>query len=505
MSERREDYFFWRLAHYFSNEAEYRLLRVNENQTELWFENKRKKNARLIRLVRFDLNWANKIKRDIQILSVQSEKLRKHFFAKKLTVLNLYISPFFPVDDYEYLLENKEANTDKINIETIIMSRDNSKEAIDSVSELLEETLDFHINAVYDETEINVLKQTVFKKASQELQEERQLFEYSKPFFAYAFMAIQIIVFILLEVNGGSTNTETLVKFGAKYNPLILEGEWWRFITPVFLHIGILHLAMNTLALYYLGTAVEKMFGHIRFIWIYVFSGFTGTLASFVFTGNLSAGASGAIFGCFGALLYLGVVHPKVFFRTMGMNVLVLIGINLVFGFSIPGIDNAGHIGGLVGGFLATGVVHFPRKHRLFQQAGFLLLTAAIVSTMIYFGYHDDRPEVVNSLASNQMEKGEMEEAYELLSDYVGEGKGNAVSYFQLSLLEIYQEQYGEAQRHLQQAIKLNPDFHEAHFNLALLYSEAGELDQAKEHVQKAQSLYENEKYEKLLNEIEKY
>lgn len=262
---------------------------------------------------------------------------------------------------------------------------------------------------------------------------------------------------------------------------------------------------MNTLALYYLGTAVEKMFGHIRFIWIYVFSGFTGTLASFVFTGNLSAGASGAIFGCFGALLYLGVVHPKVFFRTMGMNVLVLIGINLVFGFSIPGIDNAGHIGGLVGGFLATGVVHFPRKHRLFQQAGFLLLTAAIVSTMIYFGYHDDRPEVVNSLASNQMEKGEMEEAYELLSDYVGEGKGNAVSYFQLSLLEIYQEQYGEAQRHLQQAIKLNPDFHEAHFNLALLYSEAGELDQAKEHVQKAQSLYENEKYEKLLNEIEKY
>ncbi len=503
MSGRREDYLFWRLAHFLSNEGGYRLIRANENQTELWFENKKNKNARLIRLVRFDLDWANKIKRDIQILSVQSEKIRKHLFVKKLTVLNLYISTYLPVDDYEYLIENNELSNEKVTIETVVMANENTYEALKAVGQILDNQLDFQIDSDYDESEIASLKTSIHKKASQQLKEERQLFEYSKPFFAYAFMAIQVIVFLLLEVNGGSTNTETLIKFGAKYNPLILEGEWWRFITPVFLHIGILHLVMNTLALYYLGIAVEKMFGRTRFLWIYLFSGFTGTLASFVFTGNLSAGASGAIFGCFGALLYLGVVYPQVFFRTMGMNVIVLIGINLVFGFSVSGIDNAGHIGGLLGGFLATGIVHFPKKRRSLQQAGFVIITAAVVSTMLYFGYHSDRPEVVNNLAEKQMKKGEMEEAYRLLSDYVATDKGNEITYFHLSLLEIYREQYAAAKEHLQQAIRLNPDFHEAQFNLAFLYYEAEDLEQAKKHVQKALSLYEDEKYEALLKKLE--
>lgn len=504
MSGRHEDYLFWRLAHFFTNEGGYRLIRTNEYQTELWLENKRNKNARLIRLVRFDLDWANKIKRDIQILSAQSEKIRKHLYINKLTVLNVYVSSYLPVDDYEYLLESNEISNSKSKLETVIIAKENKDEALGKVGEITKNQLDFQLDSDYDESEITSLKTKIHKKISQQLQEERQLFEFSKPFFAYAFMAIQIIVFFFLEMNGGSTNTETLIKFGAKYNPLILDGEWWRFITPIFLHIGILHLVMNTLALYYLGIAVEKMFGRTRFLWIYLFSGFTGTLASFVFTGNLSAGASGAIFGCFGALLYLGVVYPQVFFRTMGINVIMLIAINLVFGFSVPGIDNAGHIGGLIGGFFATGIVHFPRKRRSAQQVGFCLITIAIVAMMLYFGFHSDRPEVVNSLAEKQMEKGEMKEAHRLLNDYVKGGKGNEITYFNLSLLEIYQERYAEAKEHLQRAIKLNPKFHQAHFNLALLYEEAGDLELAKKHAQQAQALYEDGKYKEYLKKLEK-
>nr|WP_267917672.1 rhomboid family intramembrane serine protease [Lederbergia citrisecunda] len=191
-----------------------------------------------------------------------------------------------------------------------------------------------------------------------------------------------------MEASGGTTNTETLIKYGAKYNPLILNGEWWRFVTPMFIHIGFIHLAMNTLALYYLGTAVEKMFGHSRFVFIYLFSGFMGTLASFVFSPSLSAGASGAIFGCFGALLYLGFSYPQIFFRTMGMDVITVIIINLIFGFTTTGIDNAGHIGGLIGGFLATGSVHFPRKQKHKNQLVFLLSAIMIVGGLFYTGYH---------------------------------------------------------------------------------------------------------------------
>lgn len=117
-------------------------------------------------------------------------------------------------------------------------------------------------------------------------------------------------------------------------------------MTPIVLHIGLLHLLMNTLALFYLGSAVERVYGNIRFLFIYLAAGFGGTLASFIFSPTLSAGASGAIFGCFGALLYFGLIYPSLFFRTMGFNILVVLGINLAFGFTIPGIDNAGHIGG---------------------------------------------------------------------------------------------------------------------------------------------------------------
>ena len=99
-----------------------------------------------------------------------------------------------------------------------------------------------------------------------------------------------------------------------------------------------------------------------------------GSFASLLFSPNISAGASGAIFGLFGALLYFGVTYPKLFFRTMGTNIFFVIGINLVFGFSFSGIDNAGHIGGLIGGFIGAAIAHFPRKKKPFVQASGIVI-----------------------------------------------------------------------------------------------------------------------------------
>ncbi|MDP4170713.1 MAG: rhomboid family intramembrane serine protease, partial [Bacillota bacterium] len=165
--------------------------------------------------------------------------------------------------------------------------------------------------------------------------------------------------------------------------------EWWRFITPIFLHIGFMHLAMNSLALYYLGTTVERIYGNARFIMIYLFAGISGSIASFIFSIYLSAGASGAIFGCFGALLYFGTNYPKLFFRTMGKNVLAILLINLVFDFTASGIDNAAHLGGLAGGFLATGIVHFPKRKKPLLQILFLIFSVAIISASLYYGFHN--------------------------------------------------------------------------------------------------------------------
>ncbi|WP_349305646.1 rhomboid family intramembrane serine protease [Bacillus sp. FJAT-49711] len=383
----REHFLFWRLAYYLMDECGYRLMNVNEAQTGMWLENRKNKKATFVRMIRADLAWANPVIRDQENAAKQAEELRKQLLYRSLNVLNIYVTPNIPFDADHIL---SETGAGKTNVSTIILAEENYNTSIIKIGEALNTHIDFTVKEEYEDGEVFILRQGVLKKAAViNGEEERSLFEFTKPRFTYFFMVFQLLIFLIMEANGGTTNSETLIKYGAKFNPLILNGEWWRFITPIFIHIGVLHIAMNTLALYYLGTAVEKMFGHLRFIWIYLFSGFIGTVASFVFSPSISAGASGAIFGCFGALLYLGFAYPQVFFRTIGMNVIFVIIINLIFGFTISGIDNAGHIGGLIGGFMATGAVHFPKKRNKMTQALFLLAAIIIASGLLYYGFHN--------------------------------------------------------------------------------------------------------------------
>jgi len=233
-------------------------------------------------------------------------------------------------------------------------------------------------------TELQRVKQSLLNIMKETREKEKRLYEYGKPLFTYLFIIIQVMMFMILEWQGGSTDARVLIEFGAKFNPLIEQGEWWRFITPVFLHVGFLHLLMNTFALYYLGTMVEKIYGSFRFLIIYLFAGFFGTLASFLFTPSVSAGASGAIFGLFGALLYFGTVYKHLFLRTIGMNIISLIFINLCFGFIVPGIDNAGHIGGLFGGFLSANMIQLPRHRFTYKQLLSFTLALLIIGIITY-------------------------------------------------------------------------------------------------------------------------
>src|SRR5690606_36651475 len=172
---------------------------------------------------------------------------------------------------------------------------------------------DYTLKEEYEWYEVESIKREILTFAFEEAKKEKDSLTVGRPFFTNMFLGIQIAMFILLELAGGSQNPYVLIEYGAKFNQLIVAGEWWRFITPIFLHIGILHLLMNSLALYYLGSIVEKIYGSGRFLFIYLFSGFLGALGSFIFNPSISAGASGAIFGCFGALLYFGTIHPSVF------------------------------------------------------------------------------------------------------------------------------------------------------------------------------------------------
>ena len=150
----------------------------------------------------------------------------------------------------------------------------------------------------------------------------------------------------------GWSQSQQLYYFGAKVNVLIAQGEYWRLLTPMFLHVGLAHLFFNSYALYIYGPAVERLFGRIKFILVYLVSGLVGSLLSYLLSPNNAAGASGAIFGLMGSLLYFRKEKRNLFQRVFGPGLLMIIGINLLYGFIQPGIDNWGHIGGLVGGFL---------------------------------------------------------------------------------------------------------------------------------------------------------
>src|SRR5947199_9184949 len=187
-----------------------------------------------------------------------------------------------------------------------------------------------------------------------------------RPRFTYIFLAINIVIFLLMSLAGGTTSEETLMAFGVKSNAQIDQDQLWRFVTPIFIHIGLLHLFFNSYALWIVGPQVEKLYGSTRFVILYVVTGVAGVFGSYFYhPQSISAGASGAIFGLFGVLLVFGIRYrrsiPPFFKRAVGTGVLPVIVINLIIGFTIPGIDNSAHLGGLIAGAVLAGIVPFQR------------------------------------------------------------------------------------------------------------------------------------------------
>jgi rhomboid protease GluP len=219
-----------------------------------------------------------------------------------------------------------------------------------------------------------------------------------RPTFTYFFFGLNIFIFIVMAFAGGSTNGPTLMAFGVKSNAEIANGQWWRFVTPIFLHIGLLHILFNSYALWVVGPQVEKLYGGARFVIIYVLTGVAGVAASYFYhPENESAGASGAIFGLFGVLLVFGIRHrhdiPPFFKRAVGTGVLPVILINLVIGFSIPAIDNSAHIGGLLAGAALAAMIPFQRpgeeENAFFTSVQITVLSLIAVSFFAVWKNYD--------------------------------------------------------------------------------------------------------------------
>jgi len=172
--------------------------------------------------------------------------------------------------------------------------------------------------------------------------------------FSYVLIALSITFFGFQNISEWLFGYDLLLLYGAKINQFILQGEIWRFLTPVFLHGSIVHLSFNMYALYSIGPSLERKYGSISFILLYTISAVFGNVFSFLCSSYVSLGASTAIFGLIaaqGVYIYKNRHLLGSAAKPLLTNVLFMIAVNLFLGLS-PGIDNWGHLGGLVGGFL---------------------------------------------------------------------------------------------------------------------------------------------------------
>jgi rhomboid protease GluP len=178
-----------------------------------------------------------------------------------------------------------------------------------------------------------------------------------KPYVTYSIIAINILMFVIVYLIEQSGNPYAIVTMGAKVNELIIRGEYWRLLSSAFLHSGILHIAFNMYGLLNAGSMVEKLYGRKKFVFIYLSSALVGSVSSFAFSKAPSVGASGAIFGLFGALLYIWSKKRGLFSASFGINIIAVLVVNIIYGFTSLGIDNFAHIGGLLGGYISSNAV----------------------------------------------------------------------------------------------------------------------------------------------------
>jgi rhomboid protease GluP len=176
------------------------------------------------------------------------------------------------------------------------------------------------------------------------------------PYVTYTLIAITVIFYLLQMASVAIMGTDILISYGARYNEAIQAGQLWRFITPALLHASIPHILFNMYALFSFGTGLERHFGHGRFLLLYVLGAYTGNVFSFLLSGGYSVGASTAIFGLLGAEAVFLFQNRELFAGQFGkaiQNVLFIAIVNLIIG-TQAGIDNWGHVGGLLGGLMFT-------------------------------------------------------------------------------------------------------------------------------------------------------
>lgn len=368
-----------KLLHYFITVQGYNPIILHGAENEVWLENL-DCDYKIVRIVSNYIHNDEQFKFDIYRTKQIVKKIKKQTFSFNMNVLSIFIN----------LGDNVSVNNfSNINNMVIVNVKDindlNKYEEVISVFPDIINVTDFKENGM----EL-FLKLTgdINKKNAKESDMASEVFKMKKPIITLGIIFINVIVFLLMYVFGnGSNDALTLLKFGALYKPLVLNGEYFRLLTSAFLHIGVLHLVVNNYSLYVIGGQLESFLGKFKFLFIYLISAISGSLMAIVFHSNISAGASGAIFGLLGSLLYFGYNYRVYLGNVLKSQIIPLLILNLSLGFFIKDIDTAAHIGGMFGGILSTMAVGLKHKTSNFERVNGVIMLVIYISFLIFMGF----------------------------------------------------------------------------------------------------------------------
>ncbi len=361
-----------KLLHYFISLRGYNPIMIRGVQNEIWLENLNE-DYKIIRIVSDYIHNDEQFKTDLFKTKVLMKDIKKKTLSFKMNALSIFVN----------LGDN--VNIDEFNENNIRFADLKSEEDLNKYQFIEASFPDIKQNMTFKEKGLELfmkLTKDINEKNEGDMKMSEDVFRIKKPVVTYALIAINILVFILSFVFN-------LMNDFAVNRYFITHGEPYRLITGIFLHAGVIHLLFNMYALYIIGMQLESFLGKSKFLAVYLLSGLAGSMLSIFMSPGFSVGASGAIFGLLGSLLYFGY-HYRVYLDTViKSQIIPLIVINLLLGFFISGIDIWAHIGGLIGGLLATMAVGVKYKSTTFEKInGWILYLIFIIflSYMVFFG-----------------------------------------------------------------------------------------------------------------------
>ena len=370
----KKDDIVMRLIHYFITEKNYTPIVVRGVKDEVWLEN----DEGPYRIIRINSNYIHneeQYKMDMFKIKSVMKQIKKKTLALKMNALNIFL------DVNDDIKIKDEKNIDSVVLKDIEdVNKKEITEVFPDINDKIikgEEGLNLIINVTNDINEKTEKNNKIYEDT----------FKQKKVYITNLLISICVFIFALMVVKGANPlgiNALLLYLFGANIKEAVVGGEIFRLITSTFLHASLLHLLFNMYALYIIGNQLESYIGKIKFLIVYLVSAISGSLMSCVFTTGISVGASGAIFGLLGSLLYFGYHYRLYLGSVLKSQIIPLILINLIFGFMDPRIDNASHIGGLIGGYLTTMALGIKGKSSKSDRINGIIVLVIYFTFMIY-------------------------------------------------------------------------------------------------------------------------